>query len=239
MTTSEKSLLVVQHTDSEFLGRMEDHLEGRGIRFSYLRPHASAGSLPNSVRFANGLVLLGGGPWGAAGDRDLPTLDQEVSLTKECLALRIPIIGIGLGAQILAIAGGGHARRSPLAFEVAEGRRVADGALNGYLPDRFPIAIYMRDWPVPPDYADVLAEDSAGRPVLFQIGDNCFGFVGHPGAKRAMIEDLIMEFEEAPTDVGPSLEAMTQLQPAFEDALVQIMTGVVQQTRWMSREGTR
>ena len=36
---------VIQHTAGEYLGLMEDHLEGRRIRFQYYRPFA-AGKLP-------------------------------------------------------------------------------------------------------------------------------------------------------------------------------------------------
>jgi len=230
-----RNLYVIQHTDGEFLGRMEDHLEGRGIRFTYMRPHAG-GKLPASVRFADGLVLLGGGPWGSAGGRDLPSLRPEVNLATEALARGIPVIGIGLGAQILAIAGGGGSEPADLLFRVDQARRVADGALNGYLPERYPLVVYMRDRPLPPDYATVLAEDAAGRPALFQIGDIGFGFTGHPGAKRAMIEDLVMEFEEAP-EIG-DLAAMTPLQPALDDALARIMTGLVQVTGLMREKQT-
>ena len=231
-----RNLYVIQHTDGEFLGRMEDHLEGRGIRFTYIRPHAG-GKLPASVRFVDGLVLLGGGPWGSAGGRDLPTLRPEVNLAKEALARGIPVIGIGLGAQILAIAAGGGSEPADLVFRVEQARRVADGALNGYLPERYPLVVYMRDRPLPPDYASVLAVDAAGRPALFQIGDIGFGFTGHPGAKRAMIEDLVMEFEEAPAGIG-DLAAMTTLQPALDDALVRIMTGLVQLTGLMRERQT-
>ncbi len=228
-----KSLYVIQHTDGEFLGRMEDHFEGRGIRFTYLRPHVAGGQLPSSVRFADGLVLLGGGPWGAAGGRDLPTLRQEVTLARECLALGKPVIGIGLGAQILAIAADGGAEPAELVFEVGEARRVRPGALNGYLPERYPLVVYMRDRPRPPDYAEILAVDEAGRPALFQVGGNCLGFVGHPGAKRAMIEDLVMEFDEAPAEIAAGLERISAVQPRLEDALVRIMTGLVQMTGLM------
>lgn len=228
-----KNLFVVQHTDSEFLGRMEDHLEGRGIRFSYLRPHTDPGQLPASARFVDGLVLLGGGPWGASGDRRLPTLDAEISLCKECLALGKPVIGIGLGAQILALAAGGTVLKTPLAFTVDEVRRIDASALNGFLPARFPLAVYMRGWPQPPDYARVLAVDSADRPALFQIGENSFGFAGHPGAKRAMVEDLMMEFDDAPDAAAAALDSLSAAQPALEDSLVKIMTGLIQLTGLM------
>ena len=74
-------LHVIQHTSSDYLGLMEDHLEGRRIRFQYYRPFA-AGKLPATDLPADALILLGGGPWGAAGSRDLPTLEREVELAR-------------------------------------------------------------------------------------------------------------------------------------------------------------
>ena len=91
----------------------------------------------------------------------------------------------------------------------------------------------MRDRPIPPPDAHVLAEDEDGRPALFQVRGNCLGFAGHPGAKLAMAEDLIMEFDETPEDPGPALEALRARQAEIEDALVPIMTGLVQVTGLM------
>ena len=95
-----KFLSVVQHTQSDWLGLIEDHLEGRRIRFSYFRPFASGGKLPDSEVLGDGLVLLGLGPWGTAGEHDVPGLEAEISLARTCLMLEKPVIGIGLGAQI-------------------------------------------------------------------------------------------------------------------------------------------
>ena len=75
-----RALYVIQHTDAEYLGLIEDHLEGRSIGFTYMRPHTTGGRLPATVKFTDGVVLLGGGPWGSAGERDLPTLKEEVQL---------------------------------------------------------------------------------------------------------------------------------------------------------------
>src|SRR5690606_19759560 len=61
---------VVQHTSAEYLGLLEDHLEGRDIRFRYFRPFTGGGQLPPRDTIRDGLILLGGGPWGAAGTRD-------------------------------------------------------------------------------------------------------------------------------------------------------------------------
>ncbi|MCL4766340.1 MAG: hypothetical protein KJZ80_08920 [Hyphomicrobiaceae bacterium] len=229
-----KHVSVVQHTQSEWLGHVEDHLEGRGIRFSYFRPFTAGGRLPDVKVLGDGLMLIGGGPWGAASEgRLLPTLDAEVRLARACLMLDNPVIGFGLGAQILAIAAEGRAEPAPLELRVGGAQRVKQGALGGFLPETFPNVVYMRDRPVPPDYAEILAVDDAGGPALFQIGARAFGFTGHPGVRRAMIEDLVMEFDEAPAGTGPALERLAGLADEIENALVPIMTGLIQATGWM------
>ena len=226
-------LHVVQHTSADYLGLMEDHLEGRRIRFRYFRPFTEQGEIPQAGEFCEGLVLLGGGPWGSAGGRDVPTLNQEIALTRTMLDQGIPVVGIGLGAQILAIAAGGGSEPSGLEFEVGYARRLRDDALGGFLPERFPSVYYMRDRPVPPAQAQVLAEDEVGRPAVFQVGVNALGFCGHPGFKTAMAEDLIMEFAESPEDPAERLERLQIMVREIEDALVPIMTGIIKVTGWM------
>ena len=224
---------VVQHTSAEYLGLIEDHLEGRGIRFRYHRPFTGSVALPKAESIVDGLILLGGGPWGSAGARDLPLPAGEIALARACLARGVPLIGIGLGAQILAVAAGGGSDATPLAFRVETATRSDDRALNGYLPREYPLALYMRDWPRPPQHASVLARDAQGRVALFQVGERAFGFAGHPGLKVAMVEDLVMEFEESPPDIDVALAELRRAQRALEDALVPIMTGIVQMTGWM------
>ncbi|HEX8738601.1 MAG TPA: gamma-glutamyl-gamma-aminobutyrate hydrolase family protein [Casimicrobiaceae bacterium] len=228
-----KLIHVAQHTSAEYLGLIEDHLEGRGIRFRYYRPFAERGGLPMPVTVKDGLILLGGGPWGAAGTRDLPTLEREVQLARHCLERGVPVVGIGLGAQILAIAAGGGADSAPLECAITRASRSDEAALGGYVPETYPLALYMRDRARLPEAARVLARDASGRPALWQIGANCLGFAGHPGLKVAMVEDLVMEFDEAPPGVEASLVQLRAIQRQLEDALVPIMTGVIAVTGWM------
>jgi len=219
---------VIQHTSADYLGLMEDHLEGRRIGFRYIRPFTEKGRIPELRECGEGLVLLGGGPWGTAGSRDLPTLHEEVALTRGFLALERPVIGIELGAQILALAAGGGSEAHPLSFTVGHAERTDPDALNGFLPERFPHVSYMRDLPVPPADARILARDEAGRPAVFQVGARAIGFTGHPGFKPAQGEDLVMEFEECPDNPGEALERLRPMVREIEDALVLTMTGLVQ-----------
>jgi GMP synthase-like glutamine amidotransferase len=212
---------------------MEDHLEGRGIRFNYFRPFTAGGGVPATMEFSAGLILLGGGPWGTKGGRAVPTLTEELVLARQAIDLGKPIVGIGLGAQILAIAAGGGSEASELAFELGEASRIRDDALAGFLPETFPLVTFMRDRPVLPPDAQVLAIDRHRDPVLFQTRGNCFGFTGHPGAKAGMAEDLIMEFDELPVSFGETLDRFRGIQKPLEDSLVYIMTGLIQATGWM------
>jgi len=225
---------VIQHTSGDYLGLMEDHLEGRRIRFQYFRPFAGGRKLPAADLPADAMILLGGGPWGSAGTRDLPTLADEIALTKSVLQQGTPVIGIGLGAQILAIAAGGSSEPAELVFECATVTRIADDALNGFMPETFTQVVYMRDRPVLPAEARVLATGPNGEPSVFGVGNNAYGFLGNPGIKLGMVEDLIMEFEEVPADAANRLEELRALQARIEDDLVPIMTGLVQCTDLMS-----
>lgn len=230
-----KHLTVIQHTSADYLGLMEDHFEGRGIRFSYHRPFTESGIVPAFSAVGDALIFLGGGPWGSAGGRDLPTLAEEVKLARACFMVGKPMIGIGLGAQILCLATDGKVESAPLRFHMGTATRTTDNALNGFMPETYPNPVYMRDRPLPPDFAKILAEDEEGHVAAFQIGDTLFGFSGHPGFKRAMAEDLIMEFEEAPPAPGQMLDQLGSQKHHIADALIPIMTGLVQMCGFMQK----
>ncbi len=228
-----KTLCVLQHTEAEYLGLMEDHFEGRNIRFQYRRPFTPGAKVPGSAEGYDGLVVLGGGPLGVVSGALLPSLAPELRLTNDFLARGLPVVGIGIGACLLSVAAGGGAEEAPLRFTVETARRISPRALEGHLPEEFPMAVYMRDRPVLPDDADVLAVDAADRALLFQLRGNCFGFLGHPGAKSAMVEDLIMEFEEAPEDTAETLAKLRAVQGEIAAALAEIMVGLIEVTDLM------
>ncbi len=138
-----------------------------------------------------------------------------------------PVVGFGLGAQILSIAADGASAEAPLALRVDPATRVLDNALGGFLPPAFPQVVYMRDAPRPPGYATVMARNPAGAPAVFSVGPKAFGFCGNPGIRRAMIEDQIMESDDTPDDTGSVLAALGEQGSAPEDALVPIMAGLV------------
>jgi GMP synthase-like glutamine amidotransferase len=232
-----KTLCVLQHVEAEYLGLMEDHFEGRNIRFQYCRPFTPGTIMPPSAEDFAGLVILGAGPKGIVSGDLIPSLGPELRLTRDFLDRKLPVVGIGAGACILASAAGGGADEARLRFTVETARRAAPDALSGHLPQTFPVAIYMRDRPVLPADATVLAHGVSGDPLVFQLRDNCLGFLGHPGAKSAMIEDLIMEFDDVPEGTAETLAELRAVQGGIAAALGNIMVGLIEISHLMQPIG--
>lgn len=231
------SICVVQHVEAEFLGLMEDHLEGRGIRFQYFRPFTAGGRLPDERELFAGLVLLGGGPFGVVSGPLLPSLAAELRLAKRFLDRDLPVIGIGIGAVLLAVAAGGGAAEGPLRFGVEKAHRNVEADLSTGLPDHFPVVPYLRDRPIPPSEAITLAFLESDEAAIFSVGTKSLGFLGHPGIKSGMIEDLIIEFEETPPETPQALEILREQQVAIAESLSSIMRFIINRTGWMSDRG--
>jgi GMP synthase-like glutamine amidotransferase len=103
-----KTLCVLQHTEAEYLGLIEDHFESRAIRFAYARPFTPGGIVPATPDGFDGLVLLGAGPRGIVSGDLLESLGPELRLASAFLERGLPVLGFGLGAAILAVAAGGR-----------------------------------------------------------------------------------------------------------------------------------
>ncbi|MHA1554666.1 MAG: hypothetical protein ACTSU0_09680 [Alphaproteobacteria bacterium] len=229
-----QTLCVLQHVESDYLGLIENHLEARNIRFRYCRPFVPGGRVPTEPGDDAGLIILGAGPLGIVSGPLVPSLAPELRLIAEFLARGLPVIGLGLGAAMLAVAAGGGAQEAPLRCEVGTARRVASGALAGNLPEVLPYALYMRDRAVPPPNARILATNDSNEPVVFQVADIAFGFLGHPGIKSAMVEDLVMEISDSPDDIAESLSKLRAVQGDIAEALTSVMVGLVKHTGWMT-----
>jgi GMP synthase (glutamine-hydrolysing) len=228
-----KTLAILQHVEAEYLGLMEDHFESRNIRFQYFRPFTAGGRLPFASAGFDGLIVLGAGPLGVVSGQLVPSLAPELRLAREFLDTGLPAIGIGLGAVILAVAAGGGAEEMPLRFEIMQAHATPIGIDELGLPGEFPAALYLRDRPVLPPHARVLAISAGGEPLVFALGERAFGFLGHPGAKSAMAEDVIMEFDETPDGTAQTLQELREAQGEIAANLSQLMVEIIARTGLM------
>ena len=103
-----RKLLVFQHSAREPLGVFDPMLRRAGFRIRYVNFSRQPDQKPDVSRY-NGLVVLGG-PMNVDQAERFPHLTTEIAAIQEALARGIPILGICLGAQLLAAALGASVR---------------------------------------------------------------------------------------------------------------------------------
>ena len=227
-----KSLHVVQHTASENLGGLEDHFRQLGVGFQYQKP-LTAGKVPTSAVNSDGLVILGGGAWGTHGERTtLPSLDQELRFAYDHLKRNRPVMGLGLGAQIICIAAGGSTEQTPTRVQTGMATRVRDDALGGHLPDTFPFVSFMRDRAILPKESETLAVDEEGTPVVFSFGRDVVCMTCHPGTGPKMLRALAAEVRASEDQLVSELAFVDEHHNAMSHALKEMMPGIASATGW-------
>src|SRR5204863_9872367 len=95
-----KKLLVLQHVAHELLGTLNPLLKRSGFRIRYVNFARHPDAQP-SLDGYNWLVVLGG-PMSVNDADRLPHLTTEMRLIEEALRRNIPVLGICLGAQLIA-----------------------------------------------------------------------------------------------------------------------------------------
>lgn len=94
--------LVLSHVAFEDLGSLEAPLRERGFEIENLLAATARFPLPKAG--SCDLLIVLGGPIGVYDDQDYPFLTDEIACIRQRLAARKPILGICLGAQLMAAA---------------------------------------------------------------------------------------------------------------------------------------
>ena len=108
-------VLVVLHGPAEPLGALAPPLAAAGLATdTRLSPE---GRLPPSLEGYAGIVVMGGVMGVYEADRH-PFLSEEIRLLRDGLARDLPVLGVCLGSQLLAAAGGARVYRGATGPEV-------------------------------------------------------------------------------------------------------------------------
>src|SRR5438270_14037427 len=105
-----RPVVVLRHEEPDHLGCGREVLTAAGLRVEDFDAwRATALPAPDDIA---GLVVLGGSM--SVRDIDeIPFLGAERELVRECVRLSVPLLGLCLGAQLLAAALGGRVTRAP------------------------------------------------------------------------------------------------------------------------------
>jgi GMP synthase (glutamine-hydrolysing) len=101
-------VMVFQHVPAEPLGTLDPMLRNRGHRIRYVNFHREPDARPEISRY-DALIVLGGPQMPDQGHL-YPHLNVEMRCIEEALKREIPVLGICLGAQLLAYTLGGGVR---------------------------------------------------------------------------------------------------------------------------------
>ena len=104
-------ILVCQHVPYEILGTLNPLVKDAGFRIRYLN-FGRCPDMEPSLEGYQGMVLLGG-PMCMDQTQEHPHLLHEMKMVEEALKLGIPVLGICLGAQIIAKTLGASVGKNP------------------------------------------------------------------------------------------------------------------------------
>jgi GMP synthase (glutamine-hydrolysing) len=105
-------ILVFQHVPYEPLGTLDPLLKAAGFRIRYVNFGRDPGQRPELGKYAALIVL--GGPMNSDQIDSFPNLLTEIELIREAVESEMSVLGICLGAQLLAKALGGTVQRNSL-----------------------------------------------------------------------------------------------------------------------------
>jgi GMP synthase-like glutamine amidotransferase len=211
------SLLVIQHQDTAGLGR----LTFPGLAVDVVRPDRGE-VVPDRLDAEHaGLVVLGGAMAAWEDDR-ASWLPATRALLARCVTDAVPVLGICLGAQLLALATGGRVERGAAGPELgvvpieAMPDAAADPLLSG-LGDRWlgPQGHYDAVTELPPG-AVHLARSQLYPHQVYRLGECAWGLQYHPEVRPADFDTWLGGVDPALlAERGTSRE---QLMAAFTEA---------------------
>ncbi|MFC4497337.1 type 1 glutamine amidotransferase [Streptomyces ovatisporus] len=179
-------VLVIQNTPGGGPGRLGDWLREEGLELDVV--HAYGGSpLPENLAGHQAVVFLGGGYMPDADER-APWLAPGRALVTEALETGVPVLGICLGAQLLAYVAGGTVRAehggpeagsTPLTLRA----EAAGDLLFHRLPTELNAIEHRVDaiTELPPGAA-WLAQSERCPVQAFRVGEHAWGVQFHPEA---------------------------------------------------------
>ncbi len=174
-------VLVFQHVAAEPLGTLDPMLRARGHRIRYVNFHRNPDAKPEIERY-NALIVLGGPQMPDQGKQHSHLLEEmrciEVALKRE-----IPVLGICLGAQLLAYTLGGGVRRMDKWeigwYDLKPTRQAASDPLFCALEEPQPAFQWHGYTFDLPDGAVHLARSDSCENQAFRYGPNSYGLQCH------------------------------------------------------------
>jgi|HubBroStandDraft_6_1064221.scaffolds.fasta_scaffold09810_2 GMP synthase (glutamine-hydrolysing) len=228
-------IYILQHHPVEDLANIADALEGTALAWQYVRVDKGQ-SVPASMKGAGGLIVMGG-PMGVYQTDRYPWLRDEMHLIEDAMKSNLPVLGVCLGAQILAAALGAKVERNPNGKEIGwHPIRLSDSAKDDRLMRGLPATMTPFHWhgdifELPPGATSLASSDKTPCQA-FRHGDKVYGLQFHfevtgegvAAMADAFAKDLARENIPADRMIAQAAEYLPPLEKISETVF----------TRWAS-----
>lgn len=223
--------VVVQHVPYEGPGLIGAEALARGLVLEHVHPYR--GDRLPSASDVSGLVLMGG-PMSANDDSRYPFLADELRLVGDCVRQGVPVLGVCLGAQLLARALGARVLRGDRS-EVGVGEvRLLEAAARdpvlGGLPPSLPVLHWHEETFELPPGGRLLASSAAYRNQAFSAGDCAYGLQFHVELDRELAREMAPHLPRGVMIRSPDLERIEEvgrrLAARFYDRAASLAAGV-------------
>ncbi len=183
-------ILVFQHVPYEPLGTLDPLLKAAGFRIRYVNFGRDASQRPSLGRYEAIIVL--GGPMNSDQIDSYPNLITEVDILREAIDRDMSVLGICLGAQLLAKALGGTVERNPrreIGWHDVELTAAGkdDPVLSAFAP-RQRVFQWHEDGIGIPDDVVHLARSPLSQVQAFRHGEHAYGFQFHLEVDESLVE---------------------------------------------------
>ncbi len=183
-------ILVFQHVPYEPLGTLDPLLKEAGFRIRYVNFGRDAAQRPEVDKYAALIVL--GGPMNADQIESFPNLATELEIIQEAVVREMPVLGICLGAQLLAKALRGSVAPNPVREIGWSDVLLTDAGMSDPVLSTFAASQRVFQWHedgigLPPG-AIHLARSPHSEVQAFRHGETAYGFQFHLEASASLIE---------------------------------------------------
>jgi GMP synthase (glutamine-hydrolysing) len=186
------NVFILEHEKSEGPGIFEPLLVEHGLSFKRLR--LFKGEVIPSDERPNGILIMGGS-MNVYEEGSYPFLAQETAFIQQCITEQVPLLGICLGAQLIAKACGAKVFKAPVRetgwFTVRlTDSGACDPLLKGF-PPQFSVFQFHEDtFEIPHGAVHII--DAPHCPSQgFRIGDYIYGLQFHLESTREMVYEWI------------------------------------------------
>jgi GMP synthase (glutamine-hydrolysing) len=148
-----------------------------------------------------------------------PYLRDEMKLIESALSDNKPVLGVCLGAQLLAAALGATVRRGDTReigwYPVSLAGAAGDDRLMRGLPNEFMAAHWHNDVFELPEGAIALASSEKTAIQAFRFGDNAYGLLFHAEISGERLSRMVSEFREDLKRVGVDGDSFVARAPEY------------------------